>query len=331
MGGCGPVNFQRVEIDAALINRYPLGFPIVVMDLPPALHDLKTALRGWVLEKRHRLQLMWTLWRVREQNPILVYQMGKVGSRTVVEALRALDLNAPVIHLHTLNPEGLARAIRKERHSPSPHLPRHLVASQMLTQKMKSGRFPCRVITLTREPIGRAVSFAFEDWRKKAPDALSDGGELDTSQMATAVAEMLNSENGHSDPGLWFESELKGRLGIDVFSTPYRFDQGFTILPDNDTPALVIRLEDLDRSLRPALASFMDVPSNAIKMHQTNVGSEKWYAESLRQVKQSFTLPEPVIQRILGTRYVDHFYPAEKNKLHQRWSDACQRELKEDV
>jgi len=296
------------------------------MNLSPALHELKAALRGWVLEKRHGLQLAWTLRRVRKQNPILVYQMGKVGSRTVVEALRSLSLDAPVIHLHTLNPEALARAIRKERHSPSPHLPRHLVASQMLIQKMREGGFPCRVITLTREPIGRAVSFAFEDWRKKAPDALSDGGELDTSQMATAVVEMLSDENGHSNPGLWFESELKECLGIDVFSTPYQFDQGFTILPDNDTPALVIRLEDLDRSLRPALASFLNVPSNAIKMHQTNVGSEKWYAESLRQVKQSFTLPELLVQRILGTKYVDHFYPAEKNRLYQRWNEACQRE-----
>jgi hypothetical protein len=301
------------------------------MDLPPALHELKSALRGWILEKRHRLQLTWKLQRVRKQNPILVYQMGKVGSRTVVEALRTLSLNAPVIHLHTLNPEALARAIRKERHSPSPHLPRHLVASQVLVEKMKAGVFPCRVITLTREPIGRAVSFAFEDWRKKAPDALSDEGELDTSQMTAAVAEMLREENGHSDPGLWFESELKECLGIDVFSTPYRFDQGFTILPDNNTPALVIRLEDLDRSLRPALASFLSVHPNAIKVHQTNVGSDKWYAESLRQVKQSFALPDLVVQRVLGTRYMNHFYPTEKNELHQRWSEAFQSEPKEDV
>src|SRR5438874_10832030 len=35
--------------------------------------------------------------------PIIVYQMGKVGSRSVYESLKKLELDVPVYHCHVLN------------------------------------------------------------------------------------------------------------------------------------------------------------------------------------------------------------------------------------
>ena len=45
--------------------------------------------------------------------PIIIYQMGKVGSRTVVETLRNTDINRPVFHLHNLSKNGLASSKAK--------------------------------------------------------------------------------------------------------------------------------------------------------------------------------------------------------------------------
>ena len=43
--------------------------------------------------------------------PIAVYQMGKVGSRSIVDSGNALDLPNPVYHIHILSEKSLSKAI----------------------------------------------------------------------------------------------------------------------------------------------------------------------------------------------------------------------------
>ena len=39
--------------------------------------------------------------------PIVIYQMGKVGSSSVYSSLKALKLDNPVYHVHFLTPQGI--------------------------------------------------------------------------------------------------------------------------------------------------------------------------------------------------------------------------------
>lgn len=41
------------------------------------------------------------------KTPILVYQMGKVGSSTIVNTLKSSNINNPVYHIHFLSSEGI--------------------------------------------------------------------------------------------------------------------------------------------------------------------------------------------------------------------------------
>lgn len=268
----------------------------------------------------HRVHLRMQLRDIERRVPILVYQMGKVGSSTVVRTLKQLGLDTPILHIHTLNARTLERAIQKERSSSKAYLPEHLIASSLLVNRLKRDLFPCKVITLTREPIGRAISFAFEDWKKKARDAWKTDGTLDATAMQAAVDRMLEGQNGHADPARWFDQELKAVFGIDVFAVPYDFKRGYVLLAHKEVSVLVLRMEDLDRALPDALEAFLETSPSSIVVRRANLGKESWYAETLQAVKERYHLSEAIAERVLNTRYMKHFYAREREALRARWS-----------
>ena len=44
-----------------------------------------------------------------QQEPLIIFQMGKVGSKTIHESLKALNLNISLYHLHILSEENIRR------------------------------------------------------------------------------------------------------------------------------------------------------------------------------------------------------------------------------
>lgn len=275
--------------------------------------------RDRMREALKAVHLKWQLHGIEKRNPILVYQMGKVGSSTVVHTLRAAGLSRQVVHVHTLNADHLRRAVEKQRQSIRPTLPEHLIVSSVLVPGIQRGWRPRKVITLTRDPIARAVSFVFEDWYKKAPHARTADGGLDPDAMFQAVLRLLEAERGHADPTRWFEREIDVVLGVDVFSVPYDHERGYTIVSNGVTEVLVMRMEDLNRAFEPAIEAFLPFGSQQISMKRANVGAGKWYAEAMREVRQTLELGSESIDRILDTRYARHFYGPDLDRIRARW------------
>jgi hypothetical protein len=87
--------------------------------------------RGYARETYERICWRLKLKGIEHRRPILVYQMGKVGSSTVVRTLRAVEAATPVLHVHTLTRTGLDHAVRRQRASRQPYLPEHLIVSEM--------------------------------------------------------------------------------------------------------------------------------------------------------------------------------------------------------
>lgn len=104
--------------------------------------------------------------KLEHKNPIIIYQMGKVGSSTVKATLKAMNLPFPIFHVHTLNEDHLHHAWKRVRRSINPYAPQHLIVSSLLIKKIQRHKFPCRFVTLSRAPIERAISFVFEDHKK---------------------------------------------------------------------------------------------------------------------------------------------------------------------
>lgn len=280
--------------------------------------NLNSQLRGWGKEIMHRVQKRVSLRNLEERAPTLVYQMGKVGSSTVARTLDGLCTPGPVIRVHSLNPEKVAEDVKTLR-SNLGYLREHVVTSSALVRKQLDwGQFPCSVITLTREPVGRAVSFAFQDWKRQLPE-VEDIRELKPDRMIELVMEKLKPGSLHANPGQWFERELKSVFGIDVMAVPYDFDQGYVNIRSGPVSLLVIRMEDLNDSLEAGLADLYDLDPQHVRMRRSNVGENKEYAGLMAEVKERLVIPPSMSDRIWGTAYASHFYGPVLDRLRDKW------------
>lgn len=277
--------------------------------------SLMQKVRGFLKELMARLHVRV---RCRSNNPIFVYQMGKVGSSTVVKTLVTLGLDNAIFHLHTLNKQIFDQAIKVRRRSNEPYLPEHLVVSQHLAWKINKGLFPCKIVTLTREPVSRAISHVFEDWKTKTPDANIEGS-LDTRVMEKAIIDLVSKKNGISDPTLWFDNELKYCFGIDVFEVPFDSKKGYSIYKSGPIEVLLLRMADMNRVLNDALVEFLSLEEKSITLVNANVGKGKWYSKSLEEVKEKILIPPNVIENMLNTRYMNHFYYKDIPGIRKKW------------
>ena len=274
--------------------------------------------RGYVKEILYRIRERVRLRGIINRTPTFVYQMGKVGSSTVAKSLDRLPGSDPVVHLHQLSPDKVQRSIEALRRNPG-YLHEHVVTSSVLVSKQLDwGCFPCRIITLTREPVGRAVSFAFQDWKRQLPE-VSDLQNLEVDRMIDLVMEKLQPDAFHADPGQWFERELKSVFGIDVMSVPYDFEQGYVTISQGPVDVLVLRMEDLNRAMEAGLAALFDMPEQDIEMKRSNVGQKKKYADLLAEVKERLILPLSTSERIWNTDYAKHFYGPDIDRLRKKW------------
>ena len=276
--------------------------------------------RGYAQETRLRFSLKNRLKNVRHQNPIIIYQMGKVGSSSVVRTLEHLKLDVPILHVHTLSSDHLDFAINKQRNSVSPYLHKHLITSSILVKELQKGIFPCRIISLTREPVARAISFLFEDLKKQAPDAILPNKKLDIEILKSTLDQLLSKDSGIADPSQWFENELNHCLGIDVFSAPYDRERGFVYMDHGPVSVLVMRMEDLNRSLLDGLEVLLDSKIDMPELLKANVGNSKWYASSLKLIKETYKLSAPQSQRVFNTKYFQHFYGNQAEQYRERWT-----------
>jgi len=278
--------------------------------------------RGAILRAREfirRRRVRRRLSGLEHRNPILIYQMGKVGSTSIATMLKNQGLDRPVIHVHTLNRDLVREAVARHRAALSRPLDEHLIVSETLAKQYDLSELPCEVITLTREPIGRALSFAFEDWRKKLP-TLPDLDVHDCVKAAAGVVNtMLAAGSAHADPSQWFDQELHKVFGVDVFATEYDFQRGYVIIDDRGPRTLVIRMEDLERSLAPAIENFLGIRLTIDSVPVSNHGETKWYSDKYEAVKREFTVEADVLSRITSSRYFRHFYADRMLAVRERY------------
>ena len=91
-------------------------------------------------------------------NPVLVYQMGKVGSSTVSASLRSAGIKN--LHVHFIG-EHWSKAIQHHRTGENT-LPQHLYLGRVLRYWLNVTTRPIKVITLVRDPVARKISSVFQ-------------------------------------------------------------------------------------------------------------------------------------------------------------------------
>lgn len=298
----------------------------------------KAALRD-VANKRYgtaRARYRLTLRRSDFGDPILIYTVGKVGSRSVVDALRASELARSVHHVHWLTDTKLADASRRYREGARRYrgtdksrrfFQRHVWLGEFLSHEIAQADRVWTVVTLVRDPVARNVSSFFQNL-----DSFFDFWPLDelehrdTDDVARELIDLFlesyptNSPliAGDGDPLVWFDEELKAVFDVDVYARSFPAEVGFRTYSSATANVLLIRVEDLDRVASDALGSFLGVSGVTVGRRNDSLG--KPYSAVYRRFKELLIMPEDYLDRLYTSRYATHFYTeAETAMFRARW------------
>ena len=228
--------------------------------------------------------------------PIYVYQMAKVGSSAVYEAL--LERGLPAFHFHRMNREHLERM--RARRAELGWAPRPLadgdVLGLKLYDKLVSRGHRAKIITLVRDPIARNLSSYFEHL-----DAIWNTRDAHASVSMEDLHRGFGERFPHDEALTWFDDELRAAFGIDVYKHPFPAS-GHQRIGD----LLILKTELDDATKAAAVAGFLGLRELSLK--SVNVTEAKAKGDAYRRFRSTLRLDPAYVDRMLDARYTRHFY-----------------------
>ena len=239
---------------------------------------------------------MFSRW-LEAARPVLVYQMGKVGSTSVGRSLAATHPGISV-NTHDFFAGHNNRMVRR------------------LYRAVTEEGVPLDVVTLIREPVGRNISAFFENYE------LDTGVSFQKSDFTAAqLRELFLANYRHDRPLEWFENHIERNFGIDVYASPFP-EKGYATYERGPVRLLVVRAEIPDAVKEEAIREFVDL--QAFQLVRANVGDEKIYADQYKAFKREVRLPAEYLDRMCTSRYFTHFYSQDViEEVRRRWSEEA--------
>ena len=243
--------------------------------------------------------------------PVVIYQMGKVGSSSVYRSLSNSRLLNPVYQVHFLSEKGIREAeqyfLSLEMPVTAQHIKRSKLLKKAMVKRQETGK-RWKIITLVREPIARDISDFFENVYQYYPYLIDDWGGVKREESLIHLKKMFMKYDPATDYACTrFDCELRNAFDIDVYNYPFNHADGFTIIRDKGIDLLILRLEDINRCFSKALTEFLEV-EEPVSMAKANISATKPYWDDYKWVKDNIVLPRYVCSLIYSTKYVTHFY-----------------------
>jgi hypothetical protein len=267
---------------------------------------------------------------LQQQQPIIVYQMGRVGSTTIFQSLKkafsALKLKQPIYHTHFLTPEGIAffEEIQKSTYGSWEQIPlarkRYILQSYFLSKQLTNNRAPkkkYKIITLVREPIATNISGFFHNCDLWLNDL--QNYQNNSQSYLDKIRERFYQEYPHNVPLTWFDRELKSILDLDVFASEFPKKEGYKIYEGEFFQLLLLKLESLNFCAKQAFKKFLGLEDFIlIKSHTAN---EKKYSNIYGDFMNSMSISEEYLDKMYNSKYTQHFYsPEEIETFKEKWS-----------
>jgi hypothetical protein len=213
---------------------------------------------------------------LRTRPAVLVYQMAKVGSKTVLHSVRRSRPRQPVFHVHTLTREGVETMERFYRWCRVPSLPwaGHLLVSRYLKEQLRRGVTPGRwkVITLVRDPVARNLSLLFQVGERLIPD-FRFRCHTDTLDPVAVFEHFERAFPSQVKCLQWFDDELQRVFDVDLFGAPFDRDAGYQVYPGPIADVLLLRTDRLHEVGEEALRRFLGLTE--FRWKQTNIRARK--------------------------------------------------------
>jgi len=260
--------------------------------------------------------------------PLVVFQMGKVGSSSVTESLKAIDVPFELFHVHVLTRDGIEGVHREYRHATRvygrPAIQRHIVESDYLRRQLDGNDSSVRwkVISLVRDPVARNISTFFHSLCIYFPELCVDDRQIFSEERIPELLETyINRWDGHHTPLHWFQTQLEPVFDIDVYDMPFPKDKGYQIIESGAVSLLLLRLESLNATARPAMEDFLGL--QGVKLDNHNVAEKKAYASAYKAFQKQLKLPGEYLDTLYDSKYARHFYTEDEIAgFRKRWQVA---------
>jgi hypothetical protein len=256
--------------------------------------------------------------------------MGKVGSSSIFRSLNALEMKIPIFHIHYLTHHYLDRNeyLQKKNYTPLSYGGCRLLWNSQFVRRCydrKTKNTKWKIITLVREPIIRNLSAFFQNMEIMASGSGYHIQSIDYDYSLQfkphrfdELAGIFLEKYDHETPLVFFDRELHGVLGIDVYSEEFDHGIGYKIFRGENIDTLLIRLEDLNAVAQDALNEFLGI--DRFELISANVSKDKKHAEIYRRLLKTIRVPDDYIETMYGSKYARHFYTeSELDAFQKKW------------
>ena len=268
-------------------------------------------------------QFYFRLSNRKAEMPIIVYQMGKVGSQSIIKTLETLNLSRPIYHVHRITLDGLEYIEERAENMGRLYPGKNYWSGQYLRQKLKnrSSVDSWDIISMIRDPVARNLSAFFHGLNYWYPEAQEEYDQLDDQVLFTNIRQVFLNKFPHDRPITWFNSEIRSIFGIDIFSGHFPKEKRYKIYDGEQDRLLLIRLEDFNRCYREAMHEFLRIEFEKFTLVKANIATQKWYGLLYVDFLNWLVLPSDYLKKLYGSRLIQHFYSREEIKqFRQKWS-----------
>ncbi|MGK7933370.1 MAG: putative capsular polysaccharide synthesis family protein [Microcystaceae cyanobacterium] len=271
--------------------------------------DIKDAF--YLYKFKHRI-----LAEIRQPELILVHQMGKVGSMSIYESLKTLNLGIPIYHTHNLiarNFEDFDTKLKILRYR---NQKERLMTEWCIYHKILQGLHDkkWKIITFVRDPIAKNISDFFQNLSNPF---FHSNGTIENKDVDELIQYFLDKFH-HQWVLNWLNHNINDVFEVDVFSEEFPKDKGYQILKTNNVEILLMRTEDINLRIKDAMREFMNLQE--FNLIEKNIGDKKKYAQKYKKFQESINLPPSYINEMYNSKYTQHFYSQEEiEKFEAKW------------
>jgi Putative capsular polysaccharide synthesis protein len=249
--------------------------------------------------------------------PLIVFTMGKTGTRSLYCSLDQAIRSRPIYYLHCISEEGaeMANRLSATVSSPAPVF-NYWAASYLRNRYAEAGIDRWDIITSVRDPVAVNLSAFFQTIEHWVPNFMVryESDEITLNGLITLFIENFP----HDYPLSWFDDEVLPFFGIDVYAHPFSRDRGYEVIEGERARLLVFRLDKLDDCYAEAIGVFLDLHDFVLERH--NSADDKDYGDIYRAFFQQIRLPALYLDKIYGSKLVRHFYSdSEIVRFRNRW------------
>lgn len=214
----------------------------------------------------------------------LVFTMGKVGSSTVMQAFRELDISSD---------RGYAENVD--------YLENYGLDNYVV------------VVTPVRDPIARNISWFFE---KHGGDVLQAGDILNRKISNSVVLETFTKYINQDYPLNWFDGVFKPTFGVDVYKSKFAKTRGWSILKKR---YIIVQTERMDEALPDAFEKFFG--ERPPMLHRAMTFETRPYGELYKEFVKTVKFPEEQIEHMYLSKFVQHFFTKKQvDAWREKWT-----------